>query len=298
MSQLPSLLDPKAIAQAESLGLHARFIVEGYMSGEHQSPYRGFAIEFTQHREYVPGDDIRHLDWKVLGRTDRYYLKQYEQETNYVAHVLMDGSASMNYGSGTLTKLHYAKMMAACLAYLILLQRDAVTLGVFDAQMRTHVPRTGKLASIHNIMSVLAEFQATGQTNLGGVLHDLAGQIKRKGIVIVISDCLEDEEAILRGIQHLCFGGSEVILFHLMDAYELEFPFKGLIEFDGLEKIPKLLARPADIRKSYLAQVEAFCRRLREGCEKNNCHYQLVNTSHALAEVLTGYLAFRRRTAR
>src|SRR5215471_7870286 len=147
---IDALLDPLAISRAESLGLNARFIVEGYMAGEHKSPYRGFAVEFAQHREYTHGDDLRHLDWKVLGRTDRYYIKQYEQETNYVANILLDGSESMNYGSGSITKLQYGKMMAACLSYLVLLQRDAVALSVFDASVKSQIPRTGNLNSIHN----------------------------------------------------------------------------------------------------------------------------------------------------
>src|SRR5438045_6787382 len=170
--QIDSLLDPVAISRAESLGLNARYIVEGYMAGEHKSPYRGFAVEFAQHREYVAGDDTRHLDWKVLGRTDRYYLKQYEQETNYVAHLLLDGSESMRYGSGVpglgpvvkgcapagVTKFDYGRVMAACLAYLVLHQRDAVAVSLFDQAVRDHVPRTGNLASIHNIMTVLSRF--------------------------------------------------------------------------------------------------------------------------------------------
>lgn len=312
-----NFLDPRTVEQAELLGLQARLIVEGYMAGEHKSPFRGFAIEFTQHREYVPGDDIRHLDWKVLGRTDRFYLKQYEQETNYVAHVLLDASESMNYGSRAawttgvgqgksgggggdkpVTKLHYGKMLAACLAYLVLLQRDAVAVNVFDTQVRGQIPRTGNLASIHNIMELLARTQggAETRTNLATVLHDLAGRLTRKGIVIVISDCFDHEEAIMEGIQHVRFGGSEVILLHVMDPYELEFPLQGLVEFEGLEGMGKALTRPAEIRKSYLAAVEDFCRRLREGCEKNDCHYELVNTRQPVAEVITGYLAFRKRT--
>src|SRR2546425_7657090 len=154
-SEQATLLDPVAISRAESLGLHARFIVEGYMAGEHKSPYRGFAIEFAQHREYAPGDDIRHLDWKVLGRTDRSYIKQYEQETNYVAHILLDGSESMKYGSGQLTKLHYGKMMAACLAYLILVQRDAVALALFDTNVRDYIPRSDNKETIHKLMTKL-----------------------------------------------------------------------------------------------------------------------------------------------
>ena len=290
------LLDPLAIQKAESLGLHARFIVEGYMAGEHKSPFRGFAIEFTQHREYVPGDDTRHLDWKVLGRTDRYYLKQYEQETNYVANILLDGSESMKYGSGSITKLQYGKMMAAVLSYLILHQRDAVAAGVFDTAMRGYVPRTGNLHSIHNIMDILAEFNPSQQTNIASVLHEVAGQIKRKGIVILISDLFDDEEKILEGIQHIRFGGSEVIVFQVMDPFELDFPFSGMVEFNGLEQIPKILTRPREIRKSYLQAVEAFRTKIREGCERNNVHYMLVNTGHALHEVISGYLAFRLKT--
>ncbi len=293
---LDQLLDPVAISRAESLGLNARFIVEGYMAGEHKSPYRGFAIEFAQHREYTHGDDPRHLDWKVLGRTDRYYIKQYEQETNYVANLLLDGSESMRYGSGKLTKLHYGKMMAACLAYLILHQRDATALGMFDTTVRDYAPRSDNLATIHNLMARLAAFEPKEQTNIAAVLHEMARQIRRKGLVIVISDFFDDEAKVLEGIQHLRFGGNEVVVFHLMDPYELEFPFTGQVEFDGLEGIDKIQTRPAEIRKSYLREVDAFRQRLREGCERNNCHYTLVNTAQPLHEVLSAYLAFRLRT--
>ena len=302
MAKQIGLLDPEAINRAEALGLHARYIVEGYMAGEHKSPFRGFAIEFTQHREYVPGDDTRHLDWKVLGRTDRYYLKQYEQETNYVAHIVLDGSESMKYGSvgrpggAPVTKLQYGKALAACLSYLVLHQRDAVAVQVFDTAVRSQVPRTGNLASIHNIMSVLAAFDPKDQTSIGRVLHETAGRISRKGITILISDLFDDEQAILDGIQHLRFGGNEVVVFHTMDPYELEFPFQGLVEFEGLEQTPKVMTRPREIRKSYLREVEAFRQRLREGCQRQNVHYVLANTGHPLHEVLSGYLAFRLRT--
>ena len=293
---LDQLLDPVAISRAESLGLNARFIVEGYMAGEHKSPYRGFAIEFAQHREYTHGDDPRHLDWKVLGRTDRYYIKQYEQETNYVANLLLDGSESMRYGSGKLTKLHYGKMMAACLAYLILHQRDATALGMFDTTVRDYAPRSDNLATIHNLMARLAGFEPKEQTNIAAVLHEMARQIRRKGLVIVISDFFDDEAKVLEGIQHLRFGGNEVVVFHLMDPHELEFPFTGQVEFDGLEGMAKIQTRPAEIRRSYLREVEMFRQRLREGCERNNCHYTLVNTAQPLHEVLSAYLAFRLRT--
>lgn len=292
------LLEPQALAHAELLGLHARQVVEGYLAGEHRSPFFGFATEFAQHREYAQGDDLRHLDWKVLGRTDRLYVKQYEQETNFVAQLLLDGSESMRYGSGRLTKLQYGKQLAACLAYLILLQRDAVAVGLFDAGLRRYLPRSNNRANIHVIMNQLASFEATAQTRIGPVLHEMARQTPRKGIVIMISDLFDDEEQILEGIQHLRFVGHEVIVFHLLDAAEIEFPFSGNIEFVGFEDIAPQQIRAQEIRRSYRNEVEAFCRRLREGCERNQSHYLLVNTSEALRDTLSGYLAFRRKAGR
>ncbi|MCK6501399.1 MAG: DUF58 domain-containing protein, partial [Nitrospira sp.] len=195
------------MAHAELLGLHARQVVEGYLAGEHRSPFFGFATEFAQHREYAQGDDLRHLDWKVLGRTDRYYVKQYEQETNFVAQILLDGSESMRYGSGKVTKLQYAKQLAACLSYLILLQRDAVAVGLFDAGLRRYLPRSNSRANLHVIMGQLAAFEAGSKTQIGPVLHEMAQLTPRKGMVLLISDLFDDEDQILAGIQHLRFIG-------------------------------------------------------------------------------------------
>ena len=287
------LLDPEAIQNAEHLGLQARTIVEGYMAGAHKSPFRGFAVEFAQHREYVPGDDTRHLDWKVLGRSDRYYIKQYEQETNFVAHLLLDGSESMKYGSSRVTKLDYAKVMAACLAYLILLQRDAAAVTIFDDRMREHQPRTDNLGKIHQICSVLSAFNPTQPTAISTVMEDLARKARRRGIVILISDLLDDEEKIIRGLQHLRFAGHEVIIFHVLDPFELTFPFNGTVEFIGLEKQGRMVTRPAEIRKSYLAEFGAFLERIRLACERNNCPYVKVTTDQPWAEVLTAWLGTR-----
>jgi uncharacterized protein (DUF58 family) len=288
-----ALLDAEAIQRAEHLGLQARTIVEGYMAGAHKSPFRGFAIEFAQHREYVPGDDTRHLDWKVLGRSDRYYIKQYEQETNYVAHLLVDGSESMKYTSGKTSKLDYARTMAACLAYLILLQRDAVAVGVFDARMREYQPRTDALGKIHQICQVLANFVPTEQTAIAAALSELARQAKRRGIVILISDLFDDELKILEGIQQLRFGGHEVIVFQVLDPYELNFPFRGTVEFHGLEQQGRVLTRPGEIRASYLAEFNAFLDRIRLGCERQGCHYLRVTTDQPWADVLSAFLATR-----
>ena len=288
-----TLLDPVAIQSAEHLGLQARTVVEGYMAGAHRSPFRGFAIEFAQHREYVAGDDTRHLDWKVLGRTDRYYIKQYEQETNYVAHLLLDGSESMKYGSGKISKLDYGRTIAACLAYLILLQRDAVAVGIFDAKMRDYQPRTDSLAKIHQICQVLAAFVPTEQTAIANALSEIARQVKRRGIVILISDLFDDEEKIMQGIQHLRFGGHEVIVFHVLDPYELKFPFQGTVEFQGLEAQGRILTRPAELRKSYLEEFNAFLDRTRLACERAGCPYVRISTDQPWADVLSAFLATR-----
>lgn len=297
-AQPNDLLDPQAVAHAELLGLHARQVVEGYLAGEHRSPFFGFATEFAQHREYSQGDDLRHLDWKVLGRTDRYYVKQYEQETNFVAQILVDASESMRYGSGATTKLHYAKQLAACLSYLILLQRDAVAVGLFDSALRRYLPRSNSRSNLHVIMSQLAAYEATASTRVGPVLHEMARQMPRKGMVLLISDLFDDEDAVLAGVQHLRFVGHEVVVFHVLDPDELEFPFRGNVEFVGLEGLPPELTRPQEIRKTYQREIEAFRRRLQEGCERNQSHYVLVNTREPLREVLSGYLAFRRKTGR
>jgi uncharacterized protein (DUF58 family) len=289
----PSLLDADAIQRAEHLGLQARMIVEGYMAGAHRSPFRGYAIEFAQHREYVPGDDTRHLDWKVLGRSDRYYIKQYEQETNFVAHLLLDGSESMKYGSGKITKLDYGRTIAACLAYLILLQRDAVAVGVFDAKLRDYQPRTDSLAKIHQICHMLANFVSTEQTAIANALGEIARQVKRRGIVILISDLLDDEAKILEGIQQLRFGGHEVIVFHVLDPWELTFPFQGQVEFHGLESQGRVLTRPSEFRASYLAEFGAFLDRIRLGCERNNCPYLRITTDQPWADVLSAFLGTR-----
>jgi len=296
MAEPANLLDTKAVNEAEALGLHARYVVEGFIVGEHKSPFHGFSIEFSQHREYVPGDDLRHLDWKVLARSDRYYVRQYEQETNYVAHILVDGSESMKYASGTTSKLAYAKQMAAVLSYVILNQRDAVSLVLFDNAVQKFIPRTGNLNSIHNIMHTLAAFQPEQTTSVGPVLHQIAQTNRRRGIVILISDLFDDEQSILDGIQHLRFGGHEVIVFHVLDVAETEFPFKGNVEFIGYEQTGRMTTRPNEIRKSYLANFNGFLGRVREGCEKNKVHYVQVNTSAPLHETMTGYLAFRLKT--
>ncbi|MFT3786767.1 MAG: DUF58 domain-containing protein [Tepidisphaeraceae bacterium] len=290
-----TLLDPATIARAEALGLYARTIVEGPTSGDNRSPFHGFSVEFSQHRQYVPGDDLRHLDWKILGRSDRYFVKRYQQETNYACQLLVDSSESMAYGGGESNKLDYARRLAACLAYLVLKQRDTASLRVFDQTITASLPKTSSIAGIGPILATLARLDARGTTAIPATLERIAGESARRGIVVLISDLLDDEEAIIRGIQHLTFAGQEVIVLHVMHHDELSFDFTRPMRFDGLEMPEQLTIRPADIRVTYLNELNAFRTRVREGCERANCHYVLLDTGRPMSETLSAYLAFRAR---
>ncbi len=289
------LLDPDAVSKGDALGLLARKIVEGYRVGEHRSPFHGFAIEFAQHREYTPGDDTRHLDWKVFGRSERYYIRQYEQDTNFVAHLVVDGSASMNYGSGKITKLHYAKVLAACLAHVILTQRDAVALALVGEQILDYLPRTDNPQRIQHVMERLAAFRGNGGTHLGNSLQQVAREARRRGIVMIISDLFDDENGLASGLERFAYSGNEVIVFQTLDPYELTFPFDGTWEFRNLEGNDRLRLAPDDYRKAYLKNFGDFQLRIRRMCEKFQAHYVLADTSKSLAETLSAYLAFRHR---
>ena len=288
-----NLLDPVAVAKGEALGITARRIVEGYRVGEHRSPFQGFAVEFAQHREYTVGDDLRHLDWKVVGRTDRYFVKQYEQDTNLVAHLLVDGSESMAYGSGRMTKMDYARTLAACLAHLVLGQNDAVGVQVFDTEIRERFTRTDSPGKIHELLYRLAAFEPKAGTGIARAMHDLAATLRARGIVVLISDLFDDEAAFQQALERLRFQRSEVIVFHVLDPYELEFPFSGTVKFEGLEGGPTVETTPASFRKGYLEVFHAFCQRMREVCARSAVHYVQCNTAVPLSETLGRYLAFR-----
>ncbi|MEZ0388630.1 MAG: DUF58 domain-containing protein [Verrucomicrobium sp.] len=293
------LLDADAVSHGESLGIMARKIVEGYRVGEHRSPFHGFAIEFAQHREYSPGDDTRHLDWKILGRTDRYYIKQYEQDTNYITHLVVDGSTSMNYGSPAadgskrLNKLQYAKVLAACFAYIILHQRDAVALALVDKEVREYLRRTDSLQRLPLILDRLAAFQGSKDTRLGVALDQVAAESRRRGIVMIFSDLFDDEEALIKGLEKLTYSGQEVIVFHTLDPHELTFPFEGTWRFHDLEGTDEIQTTPADFRASYLKNFQEFRDRIRAACDRFQAHYVLADTEKSVSETLTGYLAFR-----
>ena len=292
-----SLLDSAALAQAAELEIMARRVVEGSLSGVHRSPYQGTSVEFAEHRQYAPGDDIRHLDWKVLGRTDRYVIKRYQQETNFTCHLLLDASGSMSYQSfdnpGRGPRIQYARRLCACLAYAVLRQQDAVSLNVFNEQLQVRIPPTGNFGSIGQIVQELVRVGPSGQTRLAHSLHELAGKLKRRSIVVVVSDFLDDEEAAIGGINHLAFLGHEVIVFHTLDPDEIDFNMPGPIRFEGIEDELLLTTNPADLRASYLAELNLFLDRIRRGCGGTRSHYVLVDTSKPLAEMLGTYLSFR-----
>src|SRR5262245_54776630 len=291
-------LDADVVSRAQALGLKARTIVEGLRVGDHRSPYRGFSVEFVQHREYVPGDDIRHIDWKSYGRSERYTIKQYEQETNFAGHVLLDASRSMLYGEGDANKLEYAKTLAACLAYLIIHQRDSASLWVFDADWRTQLPASGQPGHVLTILQTLESVEPEEKTAIGPLLHDLAQKVKRRGLVFLISDCFDAPESIMDGLRHLRFEGHEVTLFHVLHPDELDFPFDGMVKFDGMEENLHLLTRPRLIRPAYRRALKDYLEQMRQGCERNRVDYVRMNTSRPLAESLTAYLAWRLRIRR
>ena len=289
-------LDPELLQALGDLELVAREVVEGLRVGAHRSPLRGFSTEFAHHRQYAPGDSIRDLDWRVYGRTDRYYTKLYEAETNFDCHILIDASASMNYASGKVSKLEYAKFLAASLAYMVLKQRDSVGLSIFDSEVRAYLPPRSAMGIILEIDRHLRDVKPTPRTRIAKQLHDIALLMKRRSVVILISDLLADVDDILAGLDHLRFDGHNVIVFHTLDPYEIEFPFKGTWRFEGLEEELPLTTQPERIREDYLASFNSYLEALRHGCVGSHVDYTTVDTSRPLDAVLSEFFFNRQST--
>jgi uncharacterized protein (DUF58 family) len=283
------------LARLQGLPLRARSTVEGYVSGVQRSPFHGFSIEFAEHREYAPGDDLRYLDWKVFGRTDKYYLKQFEDETNLVCHLLLDTSESMHYRSDAApwSKLEYAQRAAATLAYLVLHQQDSVGLVAFDSEIRSLVRASSNPSHLKQILHVLERASAERKTSLGPIFHDLAERLKKRGIVIVLSDLFDDIEVLLTGLKHLRHRRHEVIVMHVLDPAEMDFPFERITLFRGLEQLPDVLAEPRALRKAYLAEFGRYLRKLQAGCRAQAIDYVPLRTDQPLEVVLSRYLASR-----
>jgi uncharacterized protein (DUF58 family) len=282
------------LAELEGLDLQARLVVEGYVAGMHPSPYHGFSVEFAQHREYVPGDDIRHVDWKVWSKTDKLYLKQYEQETNLLLYLLLDTSESMAYASGAnVSKLKYAQFVVATLAYLVIQQQDSVGLVLYDDAVRRFLKPSSQPTHLKELIQILDVTPARQKTDLGAVFNDLAERFKKRGVVAIFSDFFDDPARILAGLKHFRHRRHEVIVFHVLDPAELEFPFRDPTLFKGLEGVPEVLTEPHALRRAYQDEVQAFLEDLRRGCRAANIDYVPLRTDQSLAVPLSSYLASR-----
>jgi uncharacterized protein (DUF58 family) len=288
-------LDFDTLSRISNMQLLAKTVVEGFILGLHRSPYRGFSVEFAEYRQYAPGDEIRYLDWKVYGKTDRFYIKQFEEETNLNCHIVLDKSASMGYGSGRLTKLEYGSYLAASLAYFMMMQRDATGLVLFDTEIRALLPARSRTPHLHLMLAELENLKAAGPTAAAKPLHDLAEGIKKRGLIVLISDLYDDPAEVLSGLQHFKFLGSDVIVFHLMDKAELEFPFDRVTEFIDPETGERILTAPDGVRKRYLAELEEFLGAYRRGCADLRIDYKLFDTSTPLELALSEYLFQRSR---
>jgi len=282
------------LASLEGLDLQARLIVEGYVAGMHPSPYHGFSVGFAQPREYVPGDDVRHIDWKVWSKTDKYYLKQYEEETNLLLYLLLDTSESMAYASGrNVSKLQYAQFVAAALAYMVLQQQDSVGLATFDDAVRSYLRPAGQPSQLKELLHLLEVTPARSKTDTGQVFHDLAERLTKRGVVVVLSDLFDDVSRVMAGLKHLRHRRHEVIVFHVLDPAEVDFPFRDTTLFKGLEGLPEVLTEPHALRRAYRAEIGAFLDEVKKGCRLINIDYVPLRTDQPLDAALSTYLAAR-----
>jgi uncharacterized protein (DUF58 family) len=299
---LSRYLDPKVLNRIDRLELAARLVVEGFMAGRHRSPYNGFSVEFAHHREYAQGDDPRHIDWKIYAKANRYYIKQYEVETNFVGHILHDASESMLYGSprAPMMKLEYANYLTAALAYLIISQTDSAGVGIFNEGLQTLVEPKQSMAHIHRICHELEQTKPAKKTDVGEIMHEFADRITKRGIIIIVSDLLDKPQNILQGLNHLRFARHEVMVMHVMDPFELEFPFDGNIKFEGLEGYEPIMCQPRMLRKSYLEALNQHILAVKTACERNKVDYALINTAQPLEIALQSFLQSRalRRVSR
>jgi uncharacterized protein (DUF58 family) len=290
------LFDPTELARYGGLSLIARNVVEGYLTGIHRSPFKGFSVEFAEHRQYYPGDEIRHLDWRLLAKTDRYYIKEYEEETNLKAYIVVDASGSMKYqGRQKLSKFQYAQQVAASLAYLMLAQLDAVGLITHDTKITNIVPPKTSSKHLLHLLRTLEAIEPGGETTLAPIWHNLAGQhLKRRGMVILLSDCFDSTDEIARALQHLRYRNHDVMLFHILAPEELEFPFKNPTKFRNLEVAgQEITADARRLREEYLKNFEAYRTNLKRKADDLLIDYTLLRTDEPVDRALGSYLARR-----
>ncbi len=289
-------LDPIFLSKLANLELVARCAVEGFFSGLHPSPFQGFSVEYSDHREYHPGDEVKFVDWKVFARTDRLCIKRFHQETNTTVYILLDVSKSMSFsGDDSTRKIDYACFLAAALSYLMLKQGDSTSLILFAGNIVAQVPPASRRTHLHAILKTLDRTAPAGQTNLAAVLHAVAETTKRRGLVILLSDLLDDEDDIFRGLAHLKFLKHDVIVFHIMDHQELSLDYEGLIQFEDLESSDRVRTFPQSIRSSYQQRVAEFLDNIKRTLGKGNIDYCLLETSEPLDRAFIAYLVKRRR---
>ena len=288
-------LRPEILSKINNLELRAKLVVEGFITGLHRSPFHGFSVEFSQHRPYNTGDSLRFIDWKVFGRTDRFYIKQYEEETNLKSYILLDCSRSMTYATAGISKLQYGKFLAAALTYLMLLQRDAVGLITFDSQIKKLIPARSTSSYLQVLLSELDNAGPGHDTDIGTVLHIMAERVKRKGLLILISDLFDLPEKVISGLRHFRHNKHEVLVFQLLDPHERHLDFKGDIQFEDLETGEKITTQPWYIKQAYQQKVEEFINQLKSQCRNNQIDYQLIDTSNTLDLALMEYLIKRRK---
>ncbi len=286
-------LDPAVLSRIDRLELEARLAVDGYLAGKHRSPRQGLAVEFAQHREYAPGDDVKHIDWSVYARTKRYFMKQYEQETNLVAWLVVDASESMGYASGERSKYDLAATAAAAMAYLVLQQSDTAGLSLVANGIRAYLRPSGQMNQLREACRVLADGPFPGAGGIARGVDELAGRTGRRGIVFLFSDLLDDVPDLLAALQHLRYQKHEVVLFHTLDAAELDFPFRHTTLFKGLEGLPEILTDPAGIRDSYLKALHAHIDAIEAGCRRLEIDYVRLRTDADLGHDLAAYLQKR-----
>jgi len=290
-------IDRRKVGRVSRLQLRARMAVEGYYSGIHKSPYHGFNVEFAEYREYTPGDDLRFLDWRVLARTDRVFIKQFEAETNLNCYLLLDTSGSMDFGhDGSETRLDYAAAVAAALALLMLRQGDQVGLVTYDTAVRRFIPPRGNARHFSAIVEALESVRPGRDTDVAAVLHDIAERVRRRSLIIVISDFFDDVDAVLNGLQHFRHRHHEVICIHVLDEAEIEFPFDRITLFEGMERGDEVIADPHIVAEGYRAAFRTFLQNLRRGCMEKKIDYEQMLLSAPFDRALTAYLARRKAT--
>ena len=319
-------LVPSVVARLANLELKAKLVVEGFMTGLHKSPYHGFSVEFAEHRQYMPGDDLRHLDWKIIARTDRYYIKQYEEETNLKSYILLDMSKSMSFSSGTdknlnksrkkgllgglfnrkvepdsqlstsLSKLEYSSYLAASLSYLMLMQNDAISLTTYDTQIRTYVPPRFTDTNLKYILKELSNIKPNEQTGTARSLNEIANNIKRRGLVIVISDLLDDPKEVMSALRHFRYKKNEVIVFQVLDPVEMSFLEGNAVTLVDLETKEEMYSQPFAIQKAYREAMKEFVENYKTECRRNDIDHVLISTDTPFDKALLGYLNKRKRT--